>query len=123
MDLIITPGSPIAGFYAMRLAKGGLKVAVRVWFGAPIIDGELQDRSWRWCCSVDGLTDKLVDGVRVPLDPIEDEVWPFCAMCPIDQQEFIFLLRRATWARTESPDHPAANPRKAIDLRQLKPAW
>jgi hypothetical protein len=121
--MMISPGTPIAGYYAMRLAKGGIKVAVRVWFGPPTIDGETQDRSPRWCCSVDGITDKLVDGVRVPLDPIDDEVWPFCALHPIDQTEFLFLLKRTTWARTESPDHPAANPRKPIDLRKLKPAW
>ncbi|HKV14536.1 MAG TPA: hypothetical protein VJQ81_05800, partial [Reyranella sp.] len=72
---------PEAGYYTTRLIRGGLRVPVRIWFGAPIIDGEEQDRSPRWCVEVDGKTDRADfddDGNylgRVPLDAVE--VWAF----------------------------------------------
>ena len=93
--------TPLAGFYALRLARGGIEVAVHIWFGCPVIDGEEQDRSPRWCVELDGETTKTERDkesgyeCRVPLDPIFDNVWPFCAGRPIDQTEFAFLKRRA----------------------------
>ena len=49
---------PVAGHYAMRLARGGVRVAVRIWEGPPVIEGEELDRSPRWCCEIDGRTDR-----------------------------------------------------------------
>jgi hypothetical protein len=117
---------PRPGFYSTRLVRGGLKVGVRIWFGQPIIDGEVQDRSHRLCIEVDGRTDRLerheASGEpvgRVPLDV--DEVWPFCV--PITEAEYRYLRRRAAWAREHAPDHPAANPRDPVDLRSMKPLF
>lgn len=121
--------APVAGYYSTRLVRGGLRVGVRIWFGQPIIDGELQDRSPRWCCEVDGRTcraDYDDDGNylgRVPLDPILDDVWSHCCDTPISEREFRFLARRREWAHEFDDTHPAANPRRPIDVRALKPAW
>lgn len=121
------PDVPVPGLYTTRLIRGGLRVPVRIWFGAPIIDGEEQDRSPRWCVEVDGRTcrtDFDDDGNylgRVPLDALE--VWPFCAGHSITQREYDFLRRRTTWAHDNDPLHPAANPREPIDVRALKPGW
>jgi hypothetical protein len=112
---------PMPGFYAMRLARGGIKVAVRIWYGHAILDGEEQDRSYDWRCEIDGRTDKLIDGERVPLDI--DAAWPHCAKHPINEAEYRFLLRRRTWAVEHAPDHPAARPRERIDVRILKPGF
>jgi|SRR5580765_5045783 len=120
---MIRPDVPVAGFYAMRLARAGIEVAVRIWFGPPVVDGEELDRSPRWCAEVDGRTDKTVDGCRVPIDPLDDDVWPFCTARTIDQAEFDFLTRRAAWARRYAASHPAARPRRAIDLRSLPPLF
>jgi len=117
--------APVAGFYRTRLINGGIRVAVRFWFGSPIIDGEEQDRSPRWCVEVDGCTDRAdydAEGNylgRVPLDA--HETWPYCE--PIDAREYQFLLRRREWAHDNDPAHPAANPRTPINVRDLKPGW
>lgn len=113
-------GTPEAGTYATRLVANGIDVAVRIWFGQPIIDGEVQDRSPRWCAEIDGQTDKVDDfGCRVPLDLFEDGIWPDRIGRRIDQKEFDFLRRRARWAREHAPAHPAANPREPVDVAQL----
>lgn len=114
-------GQPRKGFYRTQLVNGGLNVGVLVWFGRPIVDGETQDRAPRWCVAVDGRTDKLDHeaGCHVPLDPFD--VWPWCCDEKITHREFAFLKDRARWARRYAPEHPAANPRKPIDRRKLKP--
>jgi hypothetical protein len=122
-------GVPEAGFYATRLVRNGIEVPVRIWFGRPVIDGEEQDRCPRWCVEVDGATTKTERDAetgyeaRVPLDPILDDVWPFCARHRIDEAEFAHMTRRAAWAREFAPTHPAARPREPIDMRQLPPVF
>jgi hypothetical protein len=118
------PGEPQAGHYAMRLARRGIAVAVKIWFGQPIIDGEEQDRSPRWCAAIDGRTDRIERDdsgycCRVPLDVFA--AWPECAKKPISAREYAFLLRRKQWALDHAPQHPAANPREAIDVRAVRP--
>jgi hypothetical protein len=120
---------PVAGFYATRLVRGGIEVPVRIWFGAPIVDGDELDRSPRWCVELDGKTTKTERDpdtgyeARVPLDPLHDGVWPFCARKPITESEFAFLTRRAAWAREHQPEHPAATPRERVDVRRLPPVF
>jgi hypothetical protein len=116
----ISPGTIIAGHYRTRLIRGGLWVAVRFWFGAPIVDGEELDRSHRWCVEVDGRTDRIdKDEGRVLLDPLE--VWPWAGGNPISEREYRFLRRRASWAVEHAPEHPAANPHKPINRRVMPP--
>ena len=69
---------PREGYYRARLINNGLWVAVRFWFGQPVIDGEAQDRSPRWCVEVNGRTDRFDKEAqhRVPLDAFD--VWPWC---------------------------------------------
>ena len=116
----------IPGTYRVRLVRGGLFVGVRFWHGQPTFDGDELDRSPRWNVEVDGRTSRrIVDddgndtGVRELLDPWE--VWPFAGGNPISEQEFAFLARRREWAEQNDPEHPAAQPRKAIDVRKLRP--
>jgi hypothetical protein len=112
---------PVAGYYKTRLINSGMWVAVRIWYGAPIIDGEEQDRSHRWCVEVDGKTCRFdrEAGHRVPLDA--HDVWPFAARHPITRGEYGFLRKRAAWARDHAPEHPAADPFEPINLRKLPP--
>ena len=117
---------PLAGTYAVRLCRGGPRVACRVWFGAAVIEGEEQDRSWAWRVEVDGRTDQIERGddgylchVAIPLD----RVWPYCANEPIDQAEYAYLRSVAAWAREHDPSHPAANPRRPIVLSTTKPSF
>lgn len=118
---------PVAGFYAMRLRRGGLEVAVRIWFGLPIVDGEEQDRAPQWCCEIDGTADFVerddATGYRCHVARSVWECWPFCAGHPISKTEYEFLLRRKAWAVEHAPEHPAANPRKRVDVRTMKPMF
>lgn len=124
---MIHPDIPTPGVYTTRLVKRGIQVPVRIYFGPPIIDGVMQDRSPRWCVLINGTsarTERDKDGnamCRVPHDL--DSVWPFCAINPITRREYRFLLRRVAWARTHAPAHPAARPREPINVRTLKPAF
>lgn len=121
MSEAIQVGVPRTGFYKTRLINSGLWVAVRFWYGQPVIDGEVQDRFERWCVEVNGRTDRFDKeaGHRVPLDALD--VWPWAAGHPITMAEYYFLLRRKDWAEKHAPEHPAANPREPINLRKLKP--
>lgn len=113
---------PQAGFYRVKLVRGGIHVPVRIWFGCPVIDGEEQDRSPRWCVEVDGQTSRPVADVEGHIEPLDPhEVWPFCE--PITEDEYRFMCRRRGWAVDHAPHHPAANPREPIDLAQLPPSW
>ena len=119
----VRPDVPEPGFYAMRLIKGGIEVAVLIWHGAPVIEGERQDRSPRWCVAIDGASCRFdkEQQCRVPLDVFE--AWPACSGRRIAGREYAFLRRRATWARKHASHHPAANPRAPIDLRALPPRF
>ena len=109
-------GEPRAGFYTTRLSRDGIMVGVMFWHGCPVIGGERQDRSPRWCVAVDGNT---INDDGELLDPFE--TWPFCK--PTTHREFGFLKRHARWARTHDPDHPRANPRRPIDRRAMRPIF
>ena len=117
------PDLPVSGFYTMRLAKGGIAVPVMIWHGTPVIEGERQDRSPRWCVAIDGASCRFDrdEQCRVPLDVFD--AWPFCSGHRIRAREYAFLRRRTKWAHAYAPDHPAANPRERIDLRSLPPRF
>jgi hypothetical protein len=108
-----TYDQPEAGFYAMRLARRALPVPVRLAFTRPVVERHQLDRSPRWLV--------LIDGVLSDDDVFE--TWAWCAGSPIARREYRFLIRRGTWARQHVPEHPAANPYDAIDVRRLPPAF
>lgn len=109
---------PVAGYYAIKLVKGGVRVPVRIWFGLPVIDGEEQDRAPGWFVEVDGRTDKIErddEGYRCSVPLAVESVWPFCAKDPITESEYRFLVSHASWAREHAPDHAKASPRRPVD--------
>lgn len=118
---------PRAGFYATRLVKGGPRVAVRIWFGPAVIDGEEQDRSHDWRCEVDGRTDRVeldkATGYRCRVALPVEVAWPFCAKHPIPEAEYRFLLAHSRWAKAEAPHHPKASPRQAVNFNTLRPPF
>jgi hypothetical protein len=115
---------PVAGHYATRLVRGGPRVPVRIWFGAAIIDGEEQDRAPGWFVEIDGRTDRWErddSGYRCRVALEVEKAWPFCARDPITEAEYTYLVAHAGWAREHAPDHPKAQPRKAVDFNTLMP--
>jgi hypothetical protein len=88
---------PQPGFYKMHLVSGGPWVGVRIW----------RDDAGQLCAEAHG----------EPCDP--DEVWPFT--WPSDEVEFAYYDRLRVWAQQHDVDHPAAEPRKRINLRKMPP--
>jgi len=113
MTVPIWPPTP--GYYRMRLVRNGPRVAVSIWYGEPVMDGETLDRSPRWCCEIDGRT----TDERGELFHVE-QAWPFCAKEPITHAEYLYLINHAAWARYNAPDHPKATPRRPIDFHKLR---
>lgn len=114
---------PQEGYFATTLVKGGPRVAIRIFFGPPVIDGEEQDRAPRWNVEVDGRTDHWErDEGNIYRCRVAFEVegfWPWCAREPISEPEYRFLVADAEWARKHAPDHPKANPYKPVDFMTL----
>jgi hypothetical protein len=96
---------PIAGFYKVRLVKGGPWCSARIWYGIPNdpLTGEPLDRGPRW------------QALRCGQDCDVYDLWPFCIANKIDEGEYNYLLSVEKWA-INAPDAPEADPRKAIDL-------
>ena len=100
------PDVPIAGWYRFKLVSGGVFVAVKIWFGAPLdpIDGTELDRAPRWQAQANG-------------DPISlERVWPKCAAEPIDEDEAAYLVATAAWAKQHAPNSARTDPRRRINL-------
>lgn len=97
---------PTAGYYRMRLVRGGIFVAVRIWHGPPHdpVTGDEMDRGWRWQATCNG---KYID---------LDRVWPKCGWEPIDEAEHDYLSRLQSWATKHAPSSPQADPTRRIDL-------
>lgn len=97
---------PAAGFYRIRLTRGGIWVPVHIWHGPPHDPetGEKLDRSYRWQAKRNG---EYVD---------VSEVWPWCAKEPITEEEYHYMLATKNWAETNAPESPEAQPRRKIDL-------
>lgn len=99
--------TPIAGYYRVKLVKGGPWTSARLWYGLPRdpITGEELDRSPRWMGERGGQPCELED------------LWPFCHGNEIDQAEYDYLAAVEKWA-TNAPGAPEHDPRKAIDHMQ-----
>lgn len=103
-------------FFRARLAKLGPFVGVKVFFGPPLVDGELLDRSPRLQAQVEvETTGRAVlhlgeDGVPVEIDGLTLRNIEGCT-----EAVYRFLVADAAHAREWRPDHPKANPRKPVD--------
>jgi len=107
------PDIPVAGFYAMKLVRGGVLVPVRVWFGSSFdpADGTWCDRShcWRAC----------VDGEQVSIW----KAWPYCSGRPISEAEYRHMRSMSAHATEHETWMPEAQPMKRIDLSSLPPIY
>lgn len=108
-------------YWKARFGKGMPVIGVMTWHGAPVIDGEEQDRSHSWQALVrTETTSRLVlQGDHCPIEV--DGV--FLRNCePISEADYRYLVDHADWATKFAPAHPEAAPNKAIDVRG-KSVW
>jgi hypothetical protein len=101
---VVWPPEP--GLFRLRLVRGGWGVPARI---AVTIDG------WR----------AEIDGIAYPPDPDParapgvERIWVSAEI--IDQLEYQWLVEMREWALAHDPDHPAANPQRAINPAELRP--
>ena len=103
--IVVSAEEPREGLYRLRLRRGAMHSAIRLWYGPPHDPdtGEVMDRSWRWQATAHGR----------PID--FDRVWPVCEADPIDQAEYDYLLELEDWGRKHDPNGPHANRHKPVD--------
>lgn len=103
---------PRPGFFKMRLVRGGPWLAARLYLPCPL-DPEFcgpLDRSRHLLAEVDGDEKPDLWILRIWTSGRE-----------IGAAEFNFLRDDAAWCRRNAPDEPRANPRTAMDPRQIAP--
>lgn len=97
---------PQPGYWAMRVAKGGVEVGARIYWcdHEPGEPGNKLERPF---------LDAEINGVRVP----PSRVWEHRGRA-VNEAEYRFLVADRAWARQYKPSSPEANPEKAVDLLQ-----
>lgn len=109
-NLVMAGASPAinqeaqCGFFKRRLVKGGPWVPARIWLDSDICQetGELMSDETLQCD---------VNGAWADAD----EQWPWLCANPISCAEFNYMTALAEHCARHEPDHPAANPRRAIN--------
>lgn len=96
---------PVAGFYAVKLRSGAVRMGVQIRFGPPLdpVTGEELDRGWRWMAFLDGEYIEL------------DAVWPACTGEPITEAEYQRFCARKRWAEQEAPQSAYAQRGRKLD--------
>lgn len=104
-------------YWKARLVRNGPWVGIVTWFGAPVIDGEEQDRSHSWQCMIrTETTSRLVlFGDNCPIE-VDGNV-TLRNLERIDETEWAYLRDHAQWATAHAPHLPDAAPRTAINKR------
>mgnify|MGYP001359652975 CR=1 FL=1 len=113
---ITIPGTdmPAPGFYCVRLAKGGVQVAARIWVEEerdPETGELLSDQ--RFFSEIDGEPPQPISGTN-PWG------WPWW---PIFEAQYRFLVDDAAHCRRYLPDSPKANPAQPVRLAELPPLF
>lgn len=97
---------PTPGFYLVRLVRHG-----------PFVGAQIACEDGKWSCMLDGVTSGPVDD-PVLLDDIE-KIHTYGRVTTDAEVKFRIGIKR--WAEIYAPSHPAANPRRAIDVDKLVP--
>lgn len=100
--------APEPGYFAIRMVKGGPLVAARIYASdhACPVTGVAGERPRRLLAEIAGR------------DADVDRVWLYGR--PIPEAEYRYLMGVQTWAETNAPRDPAANPSDPIDLNRME---
>lgn len=104
-----TSDVPRAGYYLVRLVRGGPWCPARIYFGQPHdpVTGEILDRSYRMVAEVNG----------EPHDVYR--IWPYCAGDEIDKAEYDYRIADRDWCVQFDSTAPQANSRSPINIDDL----
>lgn len=118
---------PQSGYYWRRFVRGGVKVPVHIWHGAPIdpVTGEELERSHRWQARIGG----GVIGKTITDETEILETWISCAGNPITQAEYDVMIGKTRetalgdvyTADITEQSPPEDDPYQAVDLRSKRP--
>lgn len=112
----------IVRFFRARLVKGGPAIGVRMFVGPPIVDGEELDRSPRLQVMVDvEATSRAVLMLGTGDIPVEIDGVTLRSIEPVTEAEYRYLVAHRAWASDHAPNHPKAQPRKAVDWSTMLP--
>lgn len=103
-------------FWRAKLIKDGPWIGVKTWLGAPLIDGEEQDRSHRWQALVRNETTGRMILYGEPC-PIEVDGIGLRSLERITEADWKYLTDHSAWATAHAPTMPDAAPRVKIDRR------
>ena len=99
--------TPEPGYFLMRLVRGGPHVPAQI----------IQHADGQWQAVIDGEARGSHPDPAYAVDVFR--IWHSGARTTSD--EYHHRLRMKSWAQKNMPEHPAANPRKAITLTKLPP--
>ena len=105
-----TSANPVANdweWWQCKLAAGAPWTPARMW------RKESRDELGRLLCDVEYFAE--IDGIET--DPFLPSAWPHWQ--PIRREEWVYLTKRAAWAREHSPADPAAQPDTPIDHNDI----
>ena len=109
--------NPEPGFFRLRLVKNGPWVAARI-VHEPTrdpLDDSVLDRSPLWRGDIDWQTDE--NPSPSPTEAVM-RIWLWGER--VTAEEFNFLRQDAEWARAYDDTDPRANPRKSVNIREIK---
>lgn len=109
--------SPSIGYWAVRLAKNGAEVGARIYWLRCGDCGAALDPT-----TIANITEGRPElAAEIDGEPASvDDVWLRRGRV-IDETEYRWLLEDARWCREHAPEEPRAQPRQAVDIRQLRP--
>lgn len=105
-----SPDSPVPGFYAVRLTRGGVECAAQV----------IQDDDGHWSGLING--DAVQDGEEDANRTFPDRLLNISLFGRrIDKGEYDYLLARYFHYRKNDPADPRARPKERVNRRLMKP--
>ena len=113
-----TPIEP--GYFEVRLVRRGPWIAARISTEREFFCVEIDGQRVGGFYPVQSVEERFADLLAADGDPYRDPLLQVLLFGRrIDEAAYYYRLTLGRWARIAMPDHPAAHPRKRIDLRSV----
>ena len=113
--------APRPGYFAMRLIRGGPRVAARLYLPCPMTPAgpDSDAGAADWCHAADRCRHLQAEVDGKPARVLR--VWT--SGRPVTAAEFAFLSADANWVRAHQPAGPKANPTAPVDWDRMPPPF